>query len=116
MRTTILPALAATLLISAAPPEQVTGLSGYDEPVQPWRSVEDGQAAKACRDRIEQARGAAGQPKLDRSPADPDKPMLLHAVDRKIDGCGVLVLVADPTDLRPFPESGPPAIIPARPR
>ncbi len=69
-----------------------------------------------CRDRITQAREAAGKhPLLDREPASPDKPYHIYAVDRRQDGCAVMVMKGDPADIRPLPTApeGPIVVIPA---
>ncbi|TMM49875.1 hypothetical protein [Qipengyuania marisflavi] len=60
-----------------------------------------------CADRIYQARQASGQPSLlQRETADPDNPILIWAVDRRQDGCSVLVTMGDPDDFRPIPVPG----------
>jgi len=73
-----------------------------------------------CRDRIHDAREASGQhplpelapqgpealpgtPLLHRQPASPDKPQAIYAVDRRQDGCSVMVMMGDPDDIRPLP-------------
>jgi hypothetical protein len=57
-----------------------------------------------CRDRITLAREAAGKPPLlEREPASPDKPYHIYAVDRRQDGCAVMVMKGDPADIRPLP-------------
>jgi hypothetical protein len=59
----------------------------------------------ACRDRITQARVASGQPPLlKRGPATPEDPVLIYAVDRRQDGCAVMVMMGDAEDIRPLPE------------
>lgn len=62
-----------------------------------------------CRGRINEARQAGGLPKLQREPADNDKPLLIYAVDRMIDGCEVLVMRNDLSDIRPLPTPAGPA-------
>ncbi len=101
-------------LLGAAPPHPVTSLPTYQAPAAPWASVDHAQELKACRDRIEQVRAASGKPELDRSPADPDKPLLIYAVDTRIDDCGVIIPVADPSDIRESPPPGRPQLVPAR--
>ncbi|KPF65439.1 hypothetical protein IP79_03055 [Porphyrobacter sp. AAP60] len=69
-----------------------------------------------CRDRITQAREAAGKPPLlDREPASPEKPYHIYAVDRRQDGCAVMVMKGDPADIRPLPSApdGPIVVTPA---
>ncbi|MEE4539133.1 MAG: hypothetical protein V2J51_11675 [Erythrobacter sp.] len=60
---------------------------------------------RECRDRIERARAASGQPLLlNRGPATPDDPVLIYAVDRRQDGCSVMVVAGNPDDIRALPE------------
>jgi hypothetical protein len=66
------------------------------------RTVDPIQPAD-CGDRIQQVRDASGQPKLDREPAKPDEPLLIAAVDHRIDGCPVMVMRNDVSDVRPLP-------------
>ena len=108
--------LTVPLLASATPPAAIVSPPSYQEPARPWPNLAETEAKKYCRDRIQQARAAAGQPRLDRAPASPAKPILHYAVDRRIDGCGVLVPVGAPAEMLPLPEPGLPAVIPAKPR
>lgn len=107
-----LAAAAIALLPGAASPQPLADHATYEAPAQPWRDTDDAQTR--CRDRIHHVRDAAGKPELDRKPAEPDKPLLIYAVDHRIDGCGVLVPAADPGDIRQSPEPGPAKLIPAR--
>ena len=69
-----------------------------------------------CRERITHARETSGQPPLkDRGPASADNPYLIHAVDKRIDGCAVMVMMGDAKDIRPLPAKpeGPVLLIPA---
>ena len=107
--------LAATgAAAAAALPPPMVQLPAYDIPAQPWPDIAAPSRQLACRDRVEQVRAQAGKPAIERAPADPDAPLMIHAVDRRIDGCGVLVPVADPADIREAPEPGRPELIPAR--
>ena len=73
-----------------------------------------------CRGRIHDTREASGQPPLpepleqspqsytieeviDRQPASPDRPHAIYAVDRRQDGCSVMVMMGNPSDIRPLP-------------
>lgn len=69
-----------------------------------------------CRDTIEQVREENGQPALRKETADPDAPLLIAAVDHRIDGCSVMVMRNDTSDVRPLPQpaEGPVELIPAR--
>lgn len=69
-----------------------------------------------CGDRIERVREELGQPKLQRETESPDKPLLIAAVDKRIDGCAVMQMHRDVNDLRPLPEpsEGPVRLMPVR--
>jgi hypothetical protein len=103
-------AIAAVLVSGvafAAPPARIDQ-PGYETPARPWTGIETPSRELECRDRINQARAAAGKPELDWSPAIEEKPELLYAVDHRVDGCGVLVPVSDPAAIRQPPvPSGP---------
>lgn len=58
-----------------------------------------------CKDRIQAARDEAGLPTIKKETADPDKPILVWAVDHRREGCGVLVTMGDPKDIRPIPKA-----------
>ncbi|MEE4315802.1 MAG: hypothetical protein V2I74_02355, partial [Erythrobacter sp.] len=102
MRLIALP-IAALALIAAkdtpAPP-------AMSEPEATMRELYLHNPAEAyCRDRITKAREDAGKPPLiDREPASPGKPYHIYAVDKRIDGCAVMVMHGDVTDIRPTPE------------
>lgn len=71
---------------------------------------------QACVERITQVREATGQPPLGREAAPPEQSLVIAAVDKRVAGCRVLVMAADPRDIRPEPEirKGPRLFIPAR--
>ena len=106
MRLILLPLLAAALTAPAAPPSQ---------PAPQW-SEPNSSVRERCADRITQVREAAGQPRLDRSPATPGQGYLIAAVDKRIDGCAVMQMHGDVNDLRPVPapSPGPARLLPAR--
>lgn len=96
-------------------PLAALALIGADEPPASEADAETSARAEApdrktCRDRINHARAASGQPSLmQRGPATPDDPVMIYAVDRRQDGCAVMVVKGDPSDIRPLPaqpESG----------
>lgn len=99
---------------SAAPPADRLDQPGYEAPAKPWSNVEQAELERRCRHRIEQARTDAGKPKLEGEPADAEKPLLIYAVDHRMDGCGVLVPVNDPADVRSPPPPSKPRVQPAR--
>jgi len=64
-----------------------------------------------CRDRIHLVREERGLPQLDRSTASPEA-SLIAAVDHRIDGCSVMVMYNNTSDIRPVPTmpDGPPRL------
>jgi hypothetical protein len=90
------PLLALFLATGAAPqPAPVVPSTDLDIPYQPSQAV--------CRDRIIEAREERGLPELRRETAAPDEPLLIAAVDKRIDGCAVLVMRNNTSDIRPLP-------------
>lgn len=114
----ILGALAATLApaASAAPAARIMGQPQYEQPARAWTDSTLPSEDVACRDRVTQARAATGQPAIESEYPASDEPLLHYAVDRRVDDCGVLVPVNDPTDLRLPPKPGKPEMRPARAR
>ncbi|HUQ13542.1 MAG TPA: hypothetical protein VM055_04625 [Novosphingobium sp.] len=76
----------------------------------------DPTTGEACRDIISQVRAEAGRPRLERGVARPGEARAWLAVDRRYDGCRVLVPASDPRDIRPEPAApeGPVGFLPAR--
>lgn len=66
-------------------------------------------ADTVCRDRIHTVRAERGLPALERAPAAPDESLFIAAVDHRIDGCSVMVMRNDTSDVRPLPapDQGP---------
>jgi hypothetical protein len=64
---------------------------------------------RVCRDRIEQVRAASGLPTLDHGNAAPGQALLIAAVDKRIDGCSVMVMRNNLSDVRPLPAPDGPA-------
>ncbi|NVD43781.1 hypothetical protein [Qipengyuania atrilutea] len=83
---------------------------------EPRPQAESNSEEQHCERTIEQVRAERNLPLLRREPASPDKPYLLSAVDKTIDGCPVLVMHSDKSDVRPVPETAnePIGLIPAR--
>ena len=73
---------------------------------------------KECRDRVMSAREDAGlSPLLNREPASPEKPYAIYAVDRRQEGCSVMLMMGTRDDIRPLPgpaEGSPFLLIPAQ--
>lgn len=102
MRTVFL-GLSALVLISATTPTQLeTPLLPTQQQggVPPLSADEE----TICRDRIQQVRQANGQPLLKRETANQNETLLIAAVDQRIDGCSVMVMHNDTSDLRPLPK------------
>ena len=68
-----------------------------------------GLSSRVCRDRIHEVREDLGLPRLDRDTASPDEPLFIAAVDKRIDGCSVMVMRDNLADMRPLPapDNGP---------
>ncbi|MEM6908802.1 MAG: hypothetical protein AAF494_08985 [Pseudomonadota bacterium] len=66
-----------------------------------------------CRNRFERVQDvqrvegftivAPNHPLLRRGPAAPERPLAIYAVDRREDGCSVMVVMGNPDDVRPLP-------------
>jgi hypothetical protein len=67
-----------------------------------------------CRGRIVAARADLGLPKLPDDGAKAGEPLFIAAVAREIDGCEVLVMRDNTSDIRPLPQfaDGPGKMIP----
>ena len=117
--------LPVALLIGAAPPEEPqtsapeasetlsSAMPSYRRPAAASGDLKDFVERTTCRDKIEYTRAASGQPPLpDREAADAGEPLLYKAVDRDVDGCDVLVMADDTSDIRPVPQGGDAKLIP----
>ena len=98
-------ALALTTAAAPAPPAQV-------EEGIPMRELQVSPDPALCRDRIHEVREERGLPLLNRENAAPDEPLMILAVDKRIDGCSVMVMAYDTNDIRPVPTApaGPPRV------
>jgi hypothetical protein len=99
--------LAPLLTASEVPPSPQTAPSPSVAPDAPSPN-------KNCQGRIETVREERGLPMLKRDNAPADEPLIIAAVDKRIDGCEVLVLKGNINDVRPLPEfhDGPARIRP----
>ena len=100
--------LVTALLGDAPPPSPDTAppsfdMPNYQEPAKPWTEVQQEAERLRCQKAIEQARGEPVEPELERGPATGDDGVMIAAVDKRIDGCAVLVMHHDKSDLRPAP-------------
>jgi hypothetical protein len=88
-----------TLITSAAPAATPTPpVDSRTDPgvIKPFEGA-------VCRDRIEQVRDERGLPRLEREAATPDEELLIKAVDKRIDGCSVMVMHGNTADVRQLP-------------
>lgn len=102
MRRTI--AIAALLACTAASLPSTDELANSE-----WPDISELQPPRAtgetvCRDRIHKVRGERGLPELKSEKADPDEPYFIAAIDHRIDGCSVMVMRNDLSDVRPIPK------------
>lgn len=109
----------APALVGAGPAEAPLPLDtpGSEAPAREWSNIGDVLPnSENCRDRIHQVREERGLPELDRETIDPDEPMLIWAIDRREDGCSVMVVKDNPEDIRPIPvlPENAPLLKPAR--
>jgi len=109
----IVPLIALLLATgAAAPPTAVVPMHGPDASTRA-EAAPDG-AQTVCRDRIQQVRRELGKPVLDRDNTPPQAPLFIAAVDKRIDGCSVMVMRNDTSDFRPLPAEGEARMMPAR--
>ncbi len=111
--------LAAATLVSAvataSTPPMLADQGAYEAPARPWSTVEQAERDRVCRDRIQHVRDTNGHPPLQRGTASPNEPLLMAAIDQRIDGCSVMVMRHDASDIRPLPKiENRPELIPAR--
>jgi hypothetical protein len=95
--------IAFTFATGAAAPQAVP-----PEPV-PGAFAAQADPRAVCRDRIHEVRQDRGLPMLQRDTAKPDEPLFIAAVDKRIDGCSVMVMRNNLADVRPLPapDAGP---------
>jgi hypothetical protein len=94
----VLSCFALLLTTAATPPASVT-----PEPQARLGDLRGAPAGAVCRDRIDLVREERGLPKLERGTATGEEALLIAAVDHRIDGCSVMVMRNDTSDIRPLP-------------
>ena len=117
MRFLVLPALALAGVAIAAEPDEERAESSKIEmaaeaapcdgsvPVfNPEGCTEKPIDVAECEQTITQVREANGQPSLRREGAAPEDAEMIAAVDHRIEGCSVMVMHNDTSDVRPVPE------------
>lgn len=104
--------LTALLLTAAATPSATI----TPEPQPRLGDLRSAPPGTVCRDRIDLVREERGlpklEPKLERGTATGEEALLIAAVDHRIDGCSVMVMRNDTSDVRPLPApgDGPPVL------
>lgn len=96
-------ALTALLACTAASPPPDTKVERFAAPEIKELEGPPGPGETICRDRIHTVRQERGLPELKSEKADPDEPYFIAAVDHRIDGCSVMVMRSDTSDVRPIP-------------
>jgi hypothetical protein len=87
--------------------------TGAGTPSTPVHSAPSGSEA-VCRDRIQQVRAERGLQRLDQAPQTQAEGLLIAAVDKRIDGCSVMVMRNNSADVRPLPAPAPHRLMRAR--
>ena len=109
MRATF-PLIALTLATGATaePPAPAPGL--VDPAPESPLTLPEGRIP--CRDTIHAVREERGLPRLQRETASRDEPLLIAAIDHRINGCSVMVMYDNTSDVRPLPAltEGPPRL------
>lgn len=86
-----------------------TGASAAPEavPPEPAPGAKSAQAdpKAVCSDRIHMVRQQRGLPTFQRDTATSEEPLLIYAVDKRIDGCSVMVMAYNAQDIRPLPNA-----------
>jgi len=90
--------------LSPSPPLNAQALAGALQYKFDAASATKDSSTVNCRGRIETAREERGLPKLQKDEAKPAAPLFIAAVDKTIDGCEVLVMRDNLSDIRPLPE------------
>ncbi len=107
-----LPLVALTVPVMALGADSPSPLE--DAPPSPpaLRYQTPAPAPDGCRDRITLVREERGLLRLQREMAEPEEPLLIAGVDKRIEGCSVLVMKDNVSDIRPLPSrpKGPPML------
>jgi hypothetical protein len=94
MQAIVLPLAIALLGADDAPPSPFP--MPHDAPLAAGRELRpDFLAGNKCRDsNLPTADNPGSQPRFERGPATPDMGQMIYAVDRRIDGCSVVLAVS----------------------
>ena len=95
MQLIVLPLTLTLLGATVAPEPSPQANSGEPRSAMPELQP-DFQSSERCRDRNLPAGDIPGrQPRLERGPATPEMGQIIYAVDRRIDGCSVVLVKSD---------------------
>ena len=91
---------------TAPPGANSLNMPSYQEPAKNWRDLDEPIERERCNEMIRQVRSEAGKTDLElkRRTPPPEDALLIAAVDQNLDGCKVLVMKRDTSDIRPVPE------------
>lgn len=68
--------------------------------------------AEPCRETVREVRAEAGLPLLRGDERDASAPVMMAAVDRRVDDCAVIQVHGNPEDIRPLPAEGEARMMP----
>lgn len=111
----VVPLIALVLATGAAPPQAPAPAPEGNRLDLPPVKIDPTTGKAVCRETIQQVREERGLPWVDRgTAANPDEPLLIAAVAKTIDGCSVLVMRNDTSDVRPVPGPQEHRLMPAK--
>ncbi len=92
-------------------------MPSYQWPTVQWRNLDEAMddlfppdqvsASAECRDRLHKAGVANETPPSSTLEIEEPEALMLWAVDKRIDGCSVMVVKDNPDDVRPIPDIAP---------
>lgn len=107
--------LIALVLTAGASAENIGAPEAVPPEPVPGAQIAEADPQAVCRDRIHMARQERGLPTLQRDTASLDEALFIAAVDKRIDGCSVMLMRDNLSDVRPLPAiAGPGRMIPER--
>jgi hypothetical protein len=111
----VVPLLALVLATGATAPQAPAPAPEGDRLELPPARIDPTTGKTVCRETIQQVREERGLPGVDRGTAPAfDEPLLIAAVAKTIDGCSVLVMRDNTSDVRPVPGPQEHRLMPAR--
>lgn len=107
------PLIALILTTGAEAPDAVQVRPAPEAAPTIGRVLDPSNPDAVCRDRIQEVRRELGLPAIERD-ASPQNPLFIAAVDKRIDGCSVMVMRNDTSDIRPLPAPQEHRLMPAK--